>query len=593
MPVRRARWSGRWSAAGGRTRSATPARTSRSATSTSCSRTASTATSMRSARSSGTAGGRPAARSASGSTRASGPATTSTSSTPATGRRSSGSGWSGSTTRSRRPPATTWRSTRSISTPARAGWPTAWRGSSGRSSSASRRSERLRAAGHPVGGGQRRRRPRGAGAAGGAGGRSGCVRRRPGPPPRSARGHDRLRAGRSRCRRTRRSCSARSSPSSDAGASRSSGSTSAGTSTASYFIYRFAQEFVVCRAAGAAEDRDRHGRRPHQRGGRRLRRGLPDAAGRRGRHGRDAQCRRLPPGDELDPLPSADGECRLPRPLGGRELAQSVTRSMSTRMRGRASSRWVTYCGYLARRSATTRSWSGDDASTAAARPSHRSHASLVQSSSQRSTRMVTLASAAMSRTRASAAGSSVRFDLSSIGVHSTGRSGSMAKQIGTGRGRPSGAIVTSTARRAAARNPRCVTEMAGPVSDMLPIIARWFEGVCPYTPRDVEAGLAGDRRDRGRWGDRHRGGDPGRRSRRAARPESRRVQRERARRIADHEPVAVADRVAESGVDEPDRHRLRSLAPTAPPRATGDPRLAYAAFLLRVNDDRTKVEIA
>ena len=29
----------------------------------------------------------------------------------------------------------------------------------------------------------------------------------------------------------------------------------------------------------------------------------------------------------------------------------------------------------------------------------------------------------------------------------------------------------------------------------------------------------------------------------------------------------------------------------TAPPRATGDPRLAYAEFLLRVNDDRTMVE--
>ena len=33
------------------------------------------------------------------------------------------------------------------------------------------------------------------------------------------------------------------------------------------------------------------------------------------------------------------------------------------------------------------------------------------------------------------------------------------------------------------------------------------------------------------------------------------------------------------------------SHAPTAPPRATGDPRLAYAEFLLRVNDDRTMVE--
>ena len=50
----------------------------------------------------------------------------------------------------------------------------------------------------------------------------------------------------------------------------------------SYFIYRFAQEIVVCRAAGARADRRRHRRRPHQRGGRRVRRGLPDAAGREG-----------------------------------------------------------------------------------------------------------------------------------------------------------------------------------------------------------------------------------------------------------------------------------------------------------------------
>jgi hypothetical protein len=35
----------------------------------------------------------------------------------------------------------------------------------------------------------------------------------------------------------------------------------------------------------------------------------------------------------------------------------------------------------------------------------------------------------------------------------------------------------------------------------------------------------------------------------------------------------------------------VRSAAATAPPRATGDPRLAYAEFLLRVNDDRTAVE--
>ena len=74
----------------------------------------------------------------------------------------------------------------------------------------------------------------------------------------------------------------------------------------SFFIYRFAQEIVVCRAAGRRADGGRHGRRPHQRGGRCLRRGLPDAAGRRGRHRGDPQRRRLSPGDELDPLPAAD-----------------------------------------------------------------------------------------------------------------------------------------------------------------------------------------------------------------------------------------------------------------------------------------------
>jgi hypothetical protein len=35
----------------------------------------------------------------------------------------------------------------------------------------------------------------------------------------------------------------------------------------------------------------------------------------------------------------------------------------------------------------------------------------------------------------------------------------------------------------------------------------------------------------------------------------------------------------------------VRSPAATPPPRASGDPRLAYAAFVLRVNDDRAAVE--
>ena len=45
----------------------------------------------------------------------------------------------------------------------------------------------------------------------------------------------------------------------------------------SYFIYRFAQEMVVCRAADAPRIQQVTRRRPHQRGGRRVRRGLPDA----------------------------------------------------------------------------------------------------------------------------------------------------------------------------------------------------------------------------------------------------------------------------------------------------------------------------
>ena len=75
----------------------------------------------------------------------------------------------------------------------------------------------------------------------------------------------------------------------------------------SYFIYRFAQETRRLPGGRRGADRDRHGRRPHQRGRRRLRRGLPDATRRGGRHGRAAQRRRLPPGDELDPLPAPDG----------------------------------------------------------------------------------------------------------------------------------------------------------------------------------------------------------------------------------------------------------------------------------------------
>ena len=78
-PARPARSCAPSTAAGAPTRSATPGRTSRSATSTSCSPTAVHLTSMRSARSSGSGGGRRvAARSGSGSTPAPAPATTRT-----------------------------------------------------------------------------------------------------------------------------------------------------------------------------------------------------------------------------------------------------------------------------------------------------------------------------------------------------------------------------------------------------------------------------------------------------------------------------------------------------------------------------------
>jgi hypothetical protein len=48
--------------------------------------------------------------------------------------------------------------------------------------------------------------------------------------------------------------------------------------------------------------------------------------------------------------------------------------------------------------------------------------------------------------------------------------------------------------------------------------------------------------------------------------------------------PSAVA-------TDTPDPTAPRIPAATVAPRATGDPRLAYAAFLIRVNDDRTTVQ--
>ena len=149
-PARRARWCARSSAAGGPTRSATPARTSPSATSTSSLRTRSTSTSTRSARSSGTAGGRRGRGSGSGSTRGPAPATPSTSSTAATARPSSGSTWSGSTTPSPPPPPRPRRRHGPLPRGVGLAGAMAWPASSAPCRRPSRRFGVLRAAGHPV-----------------------------------------------------------------------------------------------------------------------------------------------------------------------------------------------------------------------------------------------------------------------------------------------------------------------------------------------------------------------------------------------------------------------------------------------------------
>ena len=153
--------SGPSSAAGGPTRSATPARTSRSGTWTSSSPSRSTSTSTRSARSSGSAGGRRARRSGSGSTRPPAPATTPGSSTAATGRRSSASTRTTCPRRWRRRPAIDL-TIDTIHFHAGSGW------LGGRSARSSRRRSRRppRITARPAGRrppdrrGQRRRRPR-------------------------------------------------------------------------------------------------------------------------------------------------------------------------------------------------------------------------------------------------------------------------------------------------------------------------------------------------------------------------------------------------------------------------------------------------
>ena len=102
-----------------------------------------------------------------------------------------------------------------------------------------------------------------------------------------------------------------------------------------YFIYRFAQEFVVCRAADAPRTEVVTVAGHINEAGDVFAEDYPMPPVAEGDMVATAQRRRLPPGDELDPLPSADGERRLPRPLGrSARLAASPARHAVDRRPG-------------------------------------------------------------------------------------------------------------------------------------------------------------------------------------------------------------------------------------------------------------------
>ena len=147
------------------------------------------------------------------------------------------------------------------------------------------------------------------------------------------------------CRRTPRSCSARSSRSRSVAASRSSGSTSAGTSTARI------SSTATCRRSCRSRPSTRRAPRSSRSRATSTRRATYSPRttrwpGRRGRHRGPAQRGRLPPGDELDPLPPSAGGRDLPGSLRSPQLR---TRSIAIRISGRVSRSWPAYCGYFAR----------------------------------------------------------------------------------------------------------------------------------------------------------------------------------------------------------------------------------------------------
>ncbi len=366
-----------------------------------------------------------------------------------------------------------------------------------------------------------------------------------------------------------------------------------------YFIYRFAQEIVVCRAAGAARTE------------------IVTVAGHINEAGDVfAEDYPMPPVAEGDMVATLNaggylqamssthclrpmGERRLPRPLALRlvRAPQLGRASISTRMSGRVSSRWSTYCGYL-------RTEGGDDARVVRPHPARRASARPSQRS-QREPRPVLVPPIdedGHARIRGDVADASERGGVVA-GASACRRSASrgpagpasMTKQIGTGRGRPSGAIVTRTARRAVSEER---TLRRG--QDRVGLGHRAYHRAVVRGPSArTLRGMS-----RRRWlvvggivvagsiviGVLTRGDGRGAARSTRAHPRPTRSVPTAYRRPRAPTPSPTALR-PQSPTPTTRPTPPRSLAPTAPPRATGDPRLAYAAFLLRVNDDRATVD--
>ena len=200
-----------------------------------------------------------------------------------------------------------------------------------------------------------------------------------------------------------------------------------------------------------------------------------------------------------------------------------------------------------------------------------------------------TLGSATMSRTRASVRGSSHALRLvvegrvqgrGVVGQHEADRDGSRtAVGRDAWRGRPAG----GGEERALA---------IGQHADIMASSDRW-PGEAPYTRDDVTSTMDAAGRCRAR----DPGGGAGRRTTGPGARADRLPDRVRRAPAGRHLERTAVRRYERDGPDPDDaaQHTLRDPGhhpeADAAARASGDPRLAYAEFLLRVNDDRTTVQ--